>query len=886
MLARRSSLADRGRRSLALVALALPSLALPSVARAQPSAAATLAADVDGDGRADALRIEAPGQLVLERAAGGGQVILFGLSGALAEGRLEVAPTPAGPVLTAVARIGPSWEGVALRWEKGRLRELWRGAVGPADDDEYALWIGARTEGVIRYQERADLVRCDPQPIELFRELWDDRAGGFKPRPGGVRIPDTLPVVSASAAGVAAAAGWYRPVATSSMAGATDAAQLVAPRALADDDLATAWTSARADGVGAAITFRSTLRGGKAASLRIVPGGRDARAARAHLRPARLAVLGAGGGALVDVPDPAAGKAPDQVYAARLPVALDGCVTVVVVAVHRAGAAADAPVAIPELAIISDIEEGPGGLEPALAAMVADGGLAGESAGRALAARGPPAVKALTARLATASATERARVLTALAAVADPAVLPLIADALVTGELSLVAVEPSLGALLALEPAAGEGELSLLLRTGARGGRRLDDRVRLALARAAARRWQPTTGVDAGHGLALLDAAGQGSPELRAELATLLAAAGAPALLAAVERGRDRAPAWQADVWRAAGKAALAAAPEVQRAAVVALADALDAAPDHERRYRLMVALAPLVDGDAALRLGRWLTAHAATASDRGLRRLAAAGLARNRHADARLLLIELVADGDPGTRLAALRGLGSADEPVDLPSPRPAVTADPTLVRDSGDRALVTALTGDRWPELRREAAAALGPRCTRLGPRTALEQAVDAEPDLPVRLEALAALVTCRAPGIELRLLAVADDRRAPSDLRDRAIALYGALPGDALLLLPRFERLRGQAFSDDLALRLAARAATALGAIGDPRAGHALVTAARDGTFPELAAAAATALGALGAGCPADAPAVLRALLGHDDRRVALAARGALQRCGRAK
>ena len=166
----------------------------------------------------------------------------------------------------------------------------------------------------------------------------------------------------------------------------------------------------------------------------------------------------------------------------------------------------------------------------------------------------------------------------------------------------------------------------------------------------------------------------------------------------------------------------------------------------------------------------------------------------------------------------------------------------------------------------------------------RAALERAVAEAQAVEVRVEALAALVTCKAPGVELRLLALADDGAAPLELRDRALALYGVLPGEAGLLLPRFERLRARAFSDEAALRLAARAATALGAIGDAQAARPLLAAARDGTFPDLAAAAATALGALGPGCPPDAAAVLRDLLGHDDRRVALAARGALQRCGK--
>lgn len=137
---------------------------------------------------------------------------------------------------------------------------------------------------------------------------------------------------------------------------------------------------------------------------------------------------------------------------------------------------------------------------------MAAGGLAGESAARALAARGPGAVAALTARLATAAAGERRRLLTALAGVADPAVVPVVADALVAGELGPVDVEPVLDGLLALEPPApAEGPLTALLRTGVsdgRAGRRTGPagagarRDRAPLAAAARARRRPGPGAD------------------------------------------------------------------------------------------------------------------------------------------------------------------------------------------------------------------------------------------------------------------------------------------------------------------------------------------------------------------------------------------------------
>ena len=71
-------------RSVAVLP-ALLAFAVPRAARAQ-AAVAEATADIDGDGQDDRIRIEAPGQLVIERAAGGGQIVPFGRSGALTSG--------------------------------------------------------------------------------------------------------------------------------------------------------------------------------------------------------------------------------------------------------------------------------------------------------------------------------------------------------------------------------------------------------------------------------------------------------------------------------------------------------------------------------------------------------------------------------------------------------------------------------------------------------------------------------------------------------------------------------------------------------------------------------------------------------------------------------
>ncbi len=288
----------------------------------------------------------------------------------------------------------------------------------------------------------------------------------------------------------------------------------------------------------------------------------------------------------------------------------------------------------------------------------------------------------------------------------------------------------------------------------------------------------------------------------------------------------------------------------------------------YELRYRLVAGLGATGGGAELRGLVAWLGRAGDGAHARALRRVAANALGVNDAADARQALAALAGDRDAGTRLAAVRALAEAGDD------------------DAADRAIATILAGDAWPELRRAAASALGVRCQRQAPRDALDAALERDADLAVRVDALTALVTCKADGIAARLLRLADDGKREPDLRDRAIALYGQLgpPGATAALLDRLDRWRGQAFSDESALRLAVRATTALGVLGDGKAASALLSAARDGAFPELQAAAATALGALGPACPGDAIPLLRSLAQSEQRSVSIAARGAMKRCGR--
>lgn len=819
-------------------------LGSPAVAAAGP--VAELAADIDGDGAADALRLEAPGQLVIERARGGGQLVAFGASGELTEARLTAGAIGGRRVVVATARIGGRWEAVALGSTKAgaAATELWRGAVGPSGDDEYEQWVAADAGGLWRYQTRADQKRCDGVALELFRERWDDRAAAWVAAPPRANdAPTGAPVVTAKAGGPGLPASWYRAVTTSMASGALDAGALTAPRALGDGDVATSWT-APGDGRDAVWSFRATISGGKAAAIRIVPSG-DGDAKRG--RAARLYVYSASGGAVIEVPDPIATRAPrGQAYTAVLPTPLDGCVSIALAEAYRGRGGGG--IAVAELAVIADVEQTPEGAAPVLVTAVLAGGLAAESAARALVAMGAPAVVAIRARLDGATGDGRGRLLVALAQIRDVGVIGALGDALARGEVPEARLSMAMATLAAL---------------GAEGHARL-----FALIGGAAPSSVQQAAVDA---LATVDLpglagrAGRGDTATRARIARAIAALPVPVLAALAAAATDGDA--TADLWRAVGVAATTAPAADRAAAIAALEAALAAAgPSYALRYRTLAALAPLVDGDALTRLAKTLAALPASAAGHALTRVAARGLGKNPAPGAQPVLATLAAAADPGVRLEAVRALATDAH------------------TDTADGAVVTVLGGDRWPALRQAAAAGLALRCTRPGPRTALITAVGTDAHVPVRVEAVAALASCVDGAVATQFLTWVDDSTLALPVRDRALAAYAEQTGPAATaaLLTRLARWRGQAFSDDAALRLAIRAATALGQRAAAEAGAELLAAARDRAFPELATAAVQALGGLGAACPREAPALLRSLLGADEAQLATAARGALRTC----
>lgn len=874
-----------GPRALStLVAFAVLTVAArPGLGQA-PAAVAEERVDVDGDGVADVIRIENPPavsvQLTGTRGPSSSQWKPFATSqGALVSGTIT---TGSGKrfggrrVIVATAELVPGGrapgQAMILSFTGTELTTLWEGQVGSqGHDGDYRVVVEATPQGIVRYQSRDDVRRCDGKPVHLFAEAWDFGQSRFRPVFNPVSMPADAPALVATRTpprGSAPASGVvFRTQAASSQDGAAHAGELAPPRELDDGDSRTVWREGTGgDGRGELITLTAPIEAA-IVGVRMVPG--DASSQDLFVRGNRLARAGLlideRAAFWIELPvDPAREGRAGEPYWVTLPEGVRGrCVTLIIDKVYagRGASARGGDTALADLAVLTDLDMSEDGPDSALVAQALAGGSGGEAAARLLGARGPLATAAILSALRHSGRTdeERLRLRRVLARTGDPRAADQLVEALAAPELG--SSDRRLFAT-ALGRMGGEAiaPLGALLAAGDAEGRARREAARVLAGLADPRAQE-----------ALLGAAGAGDRELRLAVAVALGQRTSremPALVAAMSRAEAAGDsAREADLVRALGLMARHAEPAEQGVAAEVLIARLGAASGYELLYRLLGAAAGL-DHEALLdSLGAALarTASADTAEARALRRVTATGLARNRGGRARALLIALAADADPGVRAVAVDSLGQRED-----------------LDAATDQALIGRLGGDGWPRIRRAAASSLARRCGQVEPvATALGQAVDSDADVEVRRAALGALVECRAPGIAVRLVAVARDERAPLGLRERAVTLMPVL-GDRELagaLVSLFASLRKRAWSDKDAIELAASVAVAMGRLGGAGVVEPLLAAAREGSFPEIQAAALTGLGEL---CVPAALPLFERLRSDSQRGVAIAARGAYNRC----
>ncbi len=819
-------------------------------ANAAPGPIASIRGDLDGNGSIGAAELTADGVLHIRDGARADLKVAKAARAA----RIAIAGSGKTTQLVVDVDLGNRREGVVV----GHTTSWYvvtKFALGPVGlDGEYGVEVDATPAGVLRYQSRFDVRRCDATPAYLFAEKLRGAAFEKLDRiPTGV--PASAPILTARLDRDPAPEPLvFQAKAASHQVGTSNAGELGIPHELDDGKLATQWREDLASGAeGQFFTFRARVDKQHARQLRIVPGDpRSLRRMRAVARPHWIAIATPHGAWRVEVPM-SANEPLGAAYVVDLPPEAGDCVTVVIESVQGRG-----PTSIAELGVYAEGERSLGG-ETTLARIVAEGDGDTTAAAAALARRGAAAVAAIDAQLAASTdAGARRRLIKALAKIVDPSAATSLARAASEGwvrDRDLIDVIHALGA---------NGQRAALADLAGRGG------VALAARIEAAHQLVPT-----GDGMtALVGLAGKGPRALRKKVIERLALAPANQLVqtALAESSASAA----GDVWRAATRA-VRTQPNQRAAVVAAMLSALPNATDYDRRYRLVDGIATLGNPEALATLAEVLHALPDDATSAALRQVAIQGVASAARPEATPLVIAGARDRDPGVRLAALAALASTDHDP----------AGPWHLGDGPngiDRVIVNAMT-DAWPEVRRRAASALGTRCQRPGPARALFEAVSRDKTLAVRHDALVALVQCKAAGIHELLPFVWNSDKHPLELREHAVGLVVQLEDRELAgdLVQQFARWHGAALESNDALQLAIAAAPTLGLMRPAGAARVLLSAIDDEAFPDLVTAAVLALGELGPACPASARHKLE-VLARSDSRASIAAKRALARCGR--
>ena len=834
--------------------------------------------DVDGDGTADQVALERNGSLTVTSGKTKKVIGFKALAGSgMGRGRLQVSRHEKHVVVAAVGLR----EAVALEWRGGKLVDVWQGSIGPeGPDGESTLYVEAGPHGLIRYHGRAGVTRCDGQTAYLYPEVYDFKTRRFWPATSSLpRIPDGAPILRATRTappGMSAGAAPldFRVLGASSQMGARGAGDLVAPAEVEDGKPETAWVEGlRGAGKGEFLTARASLSDGRVRAIRIVPGHAASGKTLADFnRPKRVGLLvGSKKAFVVELDDPVkAGGGPGEPWWIVLPEPVAGdCVSLVLIDAWP-GRTGGGFTAISELAVLTELDLTGGGLD-GMAAQVAEGGRTGEQAARLLARVGVPAEQALLkeAQKPGASGEALLRIRRVLAEI--PAGAAELARGLAAPDAHPADVDRFTRALAAIGRPSVDALVEVL---GDRGGA-AEGRARAAAALGAVS--------DPSALKALLAAAGGGPRPVRRAISLALAgrkAALAPVMQAA-KAASDESAAREADLWRAVGRLATSSASDAAGEAARAMVGRLESARGYELRARLIEALGAsrMTGGEVVGALARELAPPMPVTPERSgrreeteriaLRRLAVDALGRLPSPASRQALAGATRDPDPGVREAAAEAIAARPK---------SVVGSETAV----DPALAGLLASDRWARVRRAAATALGTRCKETGPADALRAAIRTDADVEVRRDSLAALASCRARGVVRLFLEVGADRDQPVGVRTQAVKLLGGL-GDRSVtgaLTAALGRERERAFSDADGIQVSVALAYALGVLGDPAAGPALMTAAAESSaFPEIQAAAATSLGGL---CPPGAADLLRRLSGTAQHQVSMAARAAARRC----
>jgi HEAT repeat protein len=847
-----------------VLAAAHAEAAPPAGLPATPPGAVVVKVDLDGDGAPDTCTL-LPGRLTVAFTAGAPAFEHKLAAGRPGAARLKAhqvrpagadAPLPVVEARVPLARPAGAEEVVVLAGSPFRV--VFAGRVGPMGrDGEWSQHVTVSAEGVLRFERAVSAARCDGAPTHLNAEVWDFKAGRFRPQPQAFPVPTQRVTAQRQPP---RGAPTRRPLSPFFVSGASSvlgaggsAGGLTPPVGLTDGKLETAWiTDDPFGGHGQFVTVRGTPDPYLVKALRIVPGhGRGAReyAYFSRLHRANL-IFDRGSPVRVEFPAELAGAGGSGVaYWVVLPEPVAAtCITMLVESTFpgRPKAGDKARTAVAEVTVYTEADFG-ADLAQILGRLVARlaSGSGGDAVKRLVVQQGAAAEPLLIAALPTATATGRPNVVEALAAVPTPAAAEALGRALDAGEREHRAAS---AALLRLGAAAVPALAAILADQGA---------PRLLRARAAA-----VLGKIGGEAAvrALLGALPAAPDNLRDAVAGALRERPLPAALPLVleqlaSAGDARL---RADLLRAVAITAAAANPEARAKAVAAVTASAPQVRDFEERFRLAQACGALRDASLAPLLDALVGA-----SEPELREAAAAAASELPAAAATALLRRALADASPEVRRAAAAGLARR--------------------RDVPLEAEVAALLGkERWPQVRREVATALAERCTGEATRAVLRTAVG-DADREVARTSLRALVACHDPQVGKLLLSVVGNAKRPALLRETAAGGLGTLGDRSLVpeVARLFDEIRTEPGTDDRGESLTVTLAHSLGRLGDERALRALRQASVDPASARVRAAAVEAIADI---CPVGAAKVLAEAEKDKDLRVVGAARAARARCKR--
>jgi hypothetical protein len=758
-------------------------------------------------------------------------------------------------------------QATALHITGGTAQHVWTGPVGPVGvDGEYQVVVEATARGLVRSQRRPDVFRCDGAPARLFSEGWHAPSRSWRPTRSWVDTAPASPLAVVPGAAPGGRSLVFSPVATSSAEHASHAGELSPPTQLTDGDPDTAWRAGRSgDGVGEFVTYQARLRGASASALWIS-------AARPHPGsnlPARLFIVGEHAAYQVTLPG-ASQHSGGRGYLVEFPVPITDCVSVIIGAVHPGDSTAPGrgTTEIAELMVLSSLDQAAG--IPELVTLTESGVARDRDVAEHVTALGQGAIAALAAAAsAGGDHAARQRLLSALLHIDHEIAASAVAAALLRRDLPAADLSPAL-TLLARYPQVSASVFHQLIVDGART---VDERRRVV------------TALGRLPGPIAIPALVQLS---QIQLPRAVSAALAPTL--ALHRARDLlselsgAPrSATATLLRALTLQAIAHPDDIEIHQTVSalLLAALPHADSYPLQVRAAQGLAALGTLEQQHELVRWLSALPAGSTSDGVHDAVARAITDHR-GPVHLALWRLLLDHmSPGVRVAAIRAL--ARSTAAIAGAPPWTPASPQVTAGALERVLISTLRTDRWSEVRRAAAIALGGRCDHHGAIAALRTTIAADRHPGVRSDALDAFAACRPADLGAVLIALAGGE-GPLPVRIRAIDLVATSRAPRLTaqLIRLFEQWRSAAFDDERAIQLVQAAAVALGRTRDPAVASALVDALADDAIPEIAAAAATGLGELREACPEVARQALQDLSSHQQRIVALAARRALRHC----